>query len=157
MDLRFPIFVSEGKQQGELVSRGPDGFQPRGTGQALDHEFFHFRDVTREAVEKERQVDDYFREANPELWEARQALQRCRQTTAHWVAQVNDAQAAVNQQIVRMNGTSPDAVTGTREERGYELVALRAELENAQQEHSAALEEELAAKARVDALVQVSA
>jgi hypothetical protein len=147
----FPVF-EDGEPERELTPRGPDGFQPRGSGAAMDSEFFHLRDPAALEAEKQRKLDEAFRAVNPALHDARQALQRSMRTAAHWLTAVNDARRVVAQKVSSLHGTSADGPIGVKWQRQHELHAAQDQLAEAEQEYAAALEELEAAKAAVAAL-----
>jgi len=154
----FPIFSSDDegdvRQTGELTARTPDGFRPLGQQAPSDSEFFHFRDPARAAAEQAARIDELFRQTNPALFDARETLSRCQRTKADWAHRVSELQYAVSQKAAQMAGTSAVSPLGTATERGYELVALRGQLVEAQQEYEAAQEELETARALVNSLTK---
>jgi hypothetical protein len=163
MSATFPVFGPDG-EEGELSAqpapkprtqdgpRLPGGFRPVGQQAPSDHEFFHYRDPSREAAEKEAKIDEAFRLANPELHAARATLARCRQTTEHYAAVVNDFRIAVSQKVASTLSTSAVSPPGTQHERRHELSMLQSQLAEAEAEHAASVEELEAARLLVNKL-----
>jgi hypothetical protein len=149
MSTTFPVF-EDGEPEREL--RTPDGFRPRGQGAAMDSEFFHYQDPAAKAAERDRRFEELARQANPELYDARQALLRSMRTAADWLAATNDLRRVVSQKVSNLHGTSADAPVGTSQERAWEVKRAQEQLAEAEQELEAAGEEFSAAKAAVAAL-----
>jgi hypothetical protein len=162
----FPVFGSAG-EEGELSApapkprtpdgpRLPGGFKPVGQGAACDHEYFHYQDASARAEAQQQRIDEQFRKADPQLFDARLKLERCRQTKADWSHQLTEAKFSVSRAVAAMAGTSPDSPTGTIQERRHQLDLLRGQLADCEAEYQAACEEVATAKAAVDALTKVT-
>jgi hypothetical protein len=152
MSTHFSVFDDDNGdiREGTLRPRTPDNFAPLGQQNAASLPFY--RDPARETAELERRADELFRQADPQLFQAREVLVRAMRTAAHWTGRVNDLSRIVSLKANQMTGTSPDAGVGTRAERSVELHALCQELANAREEAAASEEELEHAKQRVQEL-----
>jgi hypothetical protein len=144
MNSRFTAPIFEG---GVMVGEMP-------LGQGAANPLPMYRDRAAEELDKQQSYDAAFQKADPEGYATRRQLLRCQQTTLHYGNLVSDLRFAISQKSAEMNSSNPDYV-GLSAERREQLQALQAQLNEAEQEHAAALEEEQAAEAALAAVTNV--
>jgi hypothetical protein len=150
----FPVFEN-GLQVGTLTPRTP-GTTPRTTrtpGQGEPAPLPRIVDRAGEFEAMQAAIDETVRALNPALFDARRRLLRCLETAARWQSQVSELRWAVSRKAHEAAGTSPDAPVGTRQEREQELAFMRLQLDELEQEHSAASEEVDAAQKVVNSIL----